>query len=58
MIVSRASQDATLYTNSVERLGELVSRSHEKSSALETTQKISAKPQLINHLAPGQGLAV
>jgi ATP-dependent exoDNAse (exonuclease V) alpha subunit len=56
--VSRASQDATLYTNSLERLGELVSRSHGKSSALETTQKIGVKPQLINHLASGQGLAV
>ena len=56
--ISRASQDATLYTNSVERLGELVSRPHGKSSALETTQKISAKPQLINHLASGEGLAV
>jgi conjugative relaxase-like TrwC/TraI family protein len=56
--ISRASQDATLYTNSVERLGELVSRPHGKSSALETTQKIGVKPQLINHLASGQGLAV
>jgi len=56
--ISRASQDATLYTNSVERLGELVSRSHGKSSALETAQKIDVKPQLINHLASGQGLAV
>ena len=56
--ISRASQDATLYTNSVERLRELVSRSHGKSSALQTTQKIGVKPQLINHLAPGQGLAV
>ena len=56
--ISRASQDATLYTNSVERLGELVSRAHGKSSALETSQKIGVKPQLINHLASGQGLAV
>lgn len=56
--ISRASQDATLYTNSVERLGELVSRSQGKSSALETSQKIGVKPQLINHLASGQGLAV
>jgi conjugative relaxase-like TrwC/TraI family protein len=56
--ISRASQDATLYTNSVDRLGELVSRSHGKSSALETTQKIGVKPQLINHLASGQGMAV
>jgi ATP-dependent exoDNAse (exonuclease V) alpha subunit len=56
--ISRASQDATLYTNSVERLGELVSRPHGKSSALETAQKIGVKPQQINHLASGQGLAV
>jgi len=42
--ISRASQDATLYTNSLERLGDLVSRSQEKSSALETTQKINVKP--------------
>ena len=56
--ISRASQDATIYTNSVERLGELASRSHGKSSALETTQKIGVKPQLINQLASGQGLAV
>jgi ATP-dependent exoDNAse (exonuclease V) alpha subunit len=56
--ISRASQDATLYTNSVERLGELVSRSHGKSSALESAQKIGVKPQLINHLASGQSLAV
>jgi ATP-dependent exoDNAse (exonuclease V) alpha subunit len=35
--ISRASREATVYTNSVERLGELVSRSHGKSSALETT---------------------
>jgi conjugative relaxase-like TrwC/TraI family protein len=56
--ISRASQDSTLYTNSVERLGELVSRSHGKSSALETTQKIGVKPQLINQLASGHGLAV
>jgi conjugative relaxase-like TrwC/TraI family protein len=56
--ISRASQDATLYTNSVERLGELVSRSHGKSSALESAQKIGVKPQQINHLASGQGLAV
>ncbi len=56
--ISRASQDATLYTNSLERLGELVSRSQEKSSALETTQRINVKPQLINDLASGQGLAV
>lgn len=56
--ISRASQDATLYTNSLERLGELISRSHGKSSALETSQKIGVKPQLISHLASGQGLAV
>ena len=56
--ISRASQDATLYTNSVERLGELVSRSLGKNSALETTQRIGVKPQLINHLASGQNLAV
>jgi len=56
--ISRASRDATLYTNSLEHLGELVSKSHGKSSALEATQKIGVKPQLINHLASGQGLAV
>ena len=56
--ISRASQDATLYTNSMERLGELVSRPHGKSSALETAQKIGVKPQLINHFASGQGLVV
>jgi conjugative relaxase-like TrwC/TraI family protein len=56
--ISRASQDATLYTNNVERLGELLSRSHGKSSALESAQKIGVKPQLINHLASGEGLAV
>lgn len=56
--ISRASQDATLYTSSLERLGELVSRSHGKNSALETTQNIGVKPQLINRLASGQGLAV
>lgn len=56
--ISTASQDATLYTNSVERLGELVSRSHGKNSALETNQKIGVKPKLINHLAPEPGLAV
>ena len=56
--ISRASQDATLYTNSLERLGELISRSHGKSSALETTHKIGIKPNLINHLASGEGLAV
>ena len=54
----RASQEATLYTNSVERLGELVSRSHGNSSALEASQKIGVKPQLINHLASRQGPAV
>ncbi len=52
------NDQATLYTNSVERLGERVSRSHGKNSALETTQKVGVKPQLINHLASGQGLAV
>jgi len=56
--VSRASQDATVFTNSVERLGALVSRPHGKSSAIKTAQKIGVTPQLINHLASGQGLAV
>ena len=47
-----------LVPTSVERLGELVPRPHGKSSALETAQKIGVAPQLINHLASGQGLAV
>lgn len=50
--ISRTSQDATVFTNSVEHLAEL-SRPHGKSSALETTQKIGAKPDLINLWHPG-----
>lgn len=44
--------------NGLERLGELVSRSHGKSSALETTQKIGVKPKLINHSASAENLAI
>jgi hypothetical protein len=57
-IVHTSSIIPTLATNSVERLGELVSRSHGKSSALGTTQKSGVTPHLINHLASGQGMAV
>jgi hypothetical protein len=57
-IMHASSTIPTLATNSVERLGELVSRSQGKSSALDSTQKIGVKPQLINHLASGQGVAM
>ncbi|MCL5263131.1 MAG: conjugal transfer protein, partial [Acidobacteria bacterium] len=56
--ISRASHEATLYTDNVERLGELVSRAHGKSSALDASQKIDVNSQEINHLASAQGLAV
>ncbi len=56
--VSRGSRDVTLYTNSSERMGELVSRSQGKSSALEITQKANLPSFQMNRPGPDSELAL